>query len=69
MEKKHIDMHTHEYRLDKVEENTLYENPKLGIFHPNNKNSMVYYKVIELQFYGLKIWMSEVIYNEKPMVT
>ena len=55
MEKKHIYMHTHEYRLDKVEENTLYENPKLGIFHPNNKNSMVYFKVIDLQFYGLKI--------------
>ena len=36
-------MHTHEYRLDKVEENTLYEDLKLVIFHPNNKNSMVYF--------------------------
>ena len=62
-------MHTHEYRLDKVEENTLYEDPKLVIFYPNNKNSTVYFKEIHLQFYGLKIWMSEVIYYEKPTVT
>ena len=48
-------MHTHEYRLDKVEENTLYEDPKLVIFYPNNKNSTVYFKEIDLQFYGLKI--------------
>ena len=32
-------MHTHEYRLDKVGKNTLYEDPKLVIFHPNNNKA------------------------------
>ena len=47
-------MHTHEYRLDKVGKNTLYEDPKLVIFHPSNNKAWSTLKKLIYSFMGLK---------------
>lgn len=44
----HIHKHTQEYRLERKEESTLHESPRLVIFHPDNDSSRDYYNEINL---------------------